>query len=268
MGNGQDKIKKLTGQKCYLESTAIYTPIYTIHATMSFFSPADLAIFAEASAVAKKQADEKRLVDFAGLLFKRIMSDSRDNHGAIMKNLTENISIGQNQVILWECRTTKFNRSEINRGRDCRDEMMVHPVDGRRLSHRDYAIEMGQHYTFGMKGDYSVHRILKNTLLVDAISAELGPNFICQYRSVFLERNQSGLHYLETITAIYCAKGRSEAEEAAVQKARAEFPIGSCCDCGKHFTSLSVVNIHYGKDINSFCSPECAAKNTEDDYDY
>ena len=235
---------------------------------MSFFSPADLAILAEASAVSKKQADKKRLADFAGLLFKRIMSDSRDNHGAIMKTLTENISIGHNQVILWECRTTKFNRSEINRGRDCRDEMMVHPVDGRRLSHRDYAIEMGQHYTFGMKGDYSVHRILKNTLLVDAISAELGPNFICQYRSVFLERNQSGLHYLETITAIYCAKGRSEAEEAAAQKARVEFPIGSCCDCGKHFTSLSVVNIHYGKDTNCFCSPECAAKNTEDDYDY
>lgn len=235
---------------------------------MSFFSPADLAILAEASAVAKKQADEKRLTDFAALLFERIMSDSHDNHAAIMETLAENIRIGHNQLILWECRTTKFNRSEINPGRDCRDEKMVHPVNGSNLSHRDYAIEMGQHYTFGMKGDYSVHRILKNTLLVDAISAELGPNFICQYQSIPLERNQSGLHYLETITAIYCPKGRSEAEEAAAQKARAEFSIGSCCDCGKHFTSLSVVNIQYGKDTNSFCSPECAANNTENDYDY
>jgi len=235
---------------------------------MSFFSPADLAILAEASAIAKKQAEEKRLADFAALLFERIMSDSHENHAAIMETLAENIRIGHNQVILWECRTTKFNRSEINPGRDCRDEKMVHPINGRRLSHRDYAIEMGQHYTFGMKGDYSVHRILKNTLLVNAISAELGPNFICQYRSIRLERNQSGLHYLETITAIYCHKGRSEAEEAAAQKARAEFPIGSCCDCGKHFTSLSVVNIQCGKHTNSFCSPECAANNTENDYDY
>jgi hypothetical protein len=236
---------------------------------MSFFSPADLTMLAEANAVAKKEAEEKRLADFAAYLFQRIMDESRDKYAAIKENLAESIRFGSNQIVLWQCKTTKFNRSKVNPDRDCRDEWMVDPATGRKMTHYQYATEKKEHYdSFGMRGTYNIWKILRFTKITAAIAAELGPNFICRHQSIPLGPTQSGHCFQQTITAIYCAKGRSEAEEVAAQKAHAEFPIGRCCDCGNHYTAESVVRHKYSLSTNEFCSHECASNYLPDDYDY
>lgn len=244
------------------------THIYSIHAIMSFFNVADLVVLAEASAAVKKQAEEKRLADFAGFLFKRIMEECQDKRAAIVEKLVESIRAGSNQVVLWQCNTTKFNRSQINPERDCRDEMTVDPVTGLKMTHYEYATEYEQqhHDSFGMRGKYNIWKILKFTMITAAIAAELGPNFICRHQSIPLGQTQSGYFFQQTITAVYCPKGRSEADEQAAQKARAEFPIGSCCECGKHYTAESVVRLNYELWKNEFCSPDCATNSH--DYDY
>lgn len=232
---------------------------------MPFFSAADLAVLAQETAIVKQKENQRRLKSASLHLFEQIMKESQEKGPAMLRQLVEDIRIGRKpKRILWSCKTTKFNLSLVHSGRDCRDEEMVDPQTGENTTHLEYAMYTGRHEQMKpFHNTFSIWTVLKFTDIVFAIAAELGPNFICEHRWDMLEKTASGICYQQSIMVTYLPKGRSAEQEAKVQKAYAEFPIGRCDHCACAYSRSSVIRLDVDEDNQTFCKDECAEAELE-----
>lgn len=237
---------------------------------MPLFSAADLAVLAKETAIVKQKDIDRRLKSASLQLFERIMKESQEKGPKMMQHFVEDIRIGRKpQSILWSCKATKFNPSLVHPGRDCRDEEIMHPENGKSTTHLEYALETGRHEQVNpFHNTFGIWTVLKFSNIISAIAAELGPNFICEHRYDLLEEYRSGICYRQSIMVMYLPKGRTADQEAIVQKAYADFPIGHCDHCGCCYSRSSVIRCDVNEDNQAFCQKDCAQAELEMKWEY
>jgi hypothetical protein len=231
------------------------------------FSDDDLSILAKEIAAAKKLNEAAHLQAAAIYLMKSIMAERKVNHEKMMLDFITDIRAGRSpQSILWRTFTTKFAPSTTHPDRDCRDEVMVAPRSGNKLTHLEYVTKTGRHDQIEdpMFGRYpiSIWKVLKFTDIALAISSELGPNFICHHECKEIEQLPSGICYQQSIVVTYLCNGRSERRELAVQRAATKFPVTHCDHCGETY-SIGSSPIRFPKNKKVFCTQTCALEAQE-----
>jgi hypothetical protein len=226
---------------------------------MSLFNASDLALLAQESLIAKHR-QENEMLNRARIPLLNLIQREAQPREKLMKDFINLIRAGKGQLRLelWRCYTVKFAPHSRIEGRDCRDEIYDSPEFG-KVTILDWAREMNYHVALYNPscGDLSIWKILRFTNVLRLVERELGSNFICYHDSMFMKDLSCGELYEQCVIIEYLPKGRTPEQEARIQEAYDELPVGECSQCGAECTNSTVIRRKIGAHELIFCSRAC-----------